>query len=357
MQGATATAVAALIPDLLLGVATAGGLGRVPSEEAELPAFLADLDAQAARLHAHAAASPLAVYQERLGIPATLSADLSESMLRVSAFRDLPRRLQAHPEMQRRVRRELPRLGQQVLRMTMALRDLPERSRRDVRRLLRENPELRPALRERRRASFAQLGLAHERARQTDRLMDHLLFRLERQPAANLLDELVGKMRRASADVGVREEDWRALADQDLDGMEIPEDGTLILAMDEEVPPTEPEEPTEPDAPAEEPRDGNAPGKLFGLGAIVAGVGGGSVLIGLALMNVAEGLGVFLTIVGGVIFMVGLLILGLAVVVTIFEAINAENAEQVSLRLPEELLARVRVDGLGSLPGLETATL
>lgn len=256
------------------------------------------------------------------------------SMTVVSALRDLPPDLQRHPEVQVRLRRQMPRVGQQVLAMTRALRDLPQPTRKKIHRLLRENPGLRGAIRERRRAVIATAGLEHERLRQSERLSDRTLFRLERQNPSHLIEELVEKVRRASLDADTLEEDWDALIAVDLDRSAA---GGAMAEVELSG------------------GDGDRGGEPFStslgrIGLIVSGIGLGMGALGLLILAVGAEVGGYLTIIGGLVLTAGLALLLLALIVYLAESASAQAAldgEAPSLALSDALLEAIRA---GELP-------
>lgn len=347
MQGITAALAAGLAPELLVGTATAGGLADRLVELEDVPDFLRALDEQVAKMRARVLSGPAARFFRRVGLGPDYLNDVGESLVRVSAFRDLPRRVQAHPEMQRRIRRELPRLGQQVLAMARAMRELPEGTRRQTRRLLRENPELKQVLRTQRRTALAAVGAPVERIQQTDRLLERIYFRLERQHPSMFLDELVEKVRRASDEAGTSEAEWDALIAAELPDLPEDEDRGLILLVDDgdEVTPN-------PEAVPESSSSlhtgaHRAARALLRIGLVTAGVGGGLFLLGLGTMFLAEGAGMVLTIVGALVVFVGLAILAVALIAAIIaEASDGDAHAEENLRLPDDTLAWI---GQGAL--------
>ncbi len=348
MQGVGAASVMALVPEVFIGTATAGGLRRTPRSVEELPAFLADLDSQVARLRAAVSSPQLRAFHARLGLPADFRADLMESLLRTAAFRDLPEDVQADPDAQRRAGRELPRLGQQCLRLARMLRDLPDAEGRRIRRLLRDNPELKVALRERRREAMHALELPEERVAQTGRLMDRLLFRLERQPTRLLCGELVDRMRRVSADAGIPEEEWDAYIALDVDA--------ALTAEGEDPTASEGEDAVDAEPSSREDRPSRS-GRILRLAGISALISLGLFLLGLAGAGLSSNPMVFayLTMAAGVVLLVTLILLCIAFVVFIVERYPGtgtaleEEQEGSPLILPDELIAAIRSGGLAGL--------
>lgn len=346
MKGMTAALVTALSPELLVGTATAGGLAGRKVEIDELPDLLAALDAQVVTLRARVIDPVVTRFYRGLGLRDSFPHDVAESMVRVAAFRDLPRRVQAHPEMQRRIRAELPRLGQQVLGLTRALRDLPERTRGQIRALLQANPTLPAALRERRRAILRAAGTPPERIDQTDRLMDRVFFRLQRQHPSMLIDELVDKVRRASDDAGAPEADWEALLATDLDADPLePSDGLVLISDDPETDAGPPDGWTgdELDPTQEVPRSRGlrrAAQILLGVGLAVAGTGALMFLVGL--LTIESSAGMALTVVGFLVILTGLTALGTALVLYLIAEARDSGDADGSLVLPEDTLAAIR---------------
>ncbi len=338
MQGVGAASVMALVPEVFIGTATAGGLRRTPRSVEELPAFLADLDSQVARLRAAVSSPQLRAFHARLGLPADFRADLMESLLRTAAFRDLPEDVQADPDAQRRAGRELPRLGQQCLRLARMLRDLPDAEGRRIRRLLRDNPELKVALRERRREAMHALELPEERVAQTGRLMDRLLFRLERQPTRLLCGELVDRMRRVSADAGIPEEEWDAYIALDVDA--------ALTAGGEEPAPDDPEG-------GSDDKTLSNTQKVMRGSAITFLVSLGVFLLGALLLPVLAEWTLFITIPAGVVLLVSLLVLCIAFIAYVGQtecaAAGVRPSDDSPSTLPDELIAAIRSGGLAGL--------
>lgn len=364
LQGLSAALAITMSPELLVGTATAGGMSGHVTKTEQIPAFLADLDARMAPLASIEVPAPLAELLRGMGLPERLCLRLTEQVTRISAFRDLPPELQAHPEMQRRIRHDLPRFGQQVLGLARALRELPVPSRRRVRRLMLENPGLRTALREQKRRGLSLAGVPAERIHQHDLLYNRILFRLERQDPSVPIDELLDRVRRASRDAGLPEDTWDAALALDLDAVER-EGGQEELWAGELVLATDPEETSnEGDGPPEDqprrPRPRTVYGAVAMLGAIAAGVGLLSFGLGLLLLQSTEAAGVFLTTFGLTIVVLGVAFLGLSLLMFVFDELKrrrqeGREQEDASLVLPPELLAALREGGIPAVHALAVA--
>lgn len=197
----------------LSGNATAGGVTYDWSSDTDADAFGRRLDGQLSAIRGQR--TPVIDQAARgEGLPDGWVPNVCASMGMAAVFRDLPPEAQKHPEMQKRMRGEAHRLGQEVLRAARYLRSLGRERRRAIRAALNDDPHLRAYVAERMRAR-APNGTEPERVEQLNDTIDHVMWRMKNQDPDLLIDEAVGHVERTAADVGLEPHEWDAAIDDD----------------------------------------------------------------------------------------------------------------------------------------------
>ncbi len=192
----------------LSGCATLGGTRR--DRGLDPAAIVADWDHQVARLRSHGVPAALRNRLRSLGLPPTLFEDGFGSLLVAASFRDLPRDVQQHPLIQRRLQEELPALSSAVLWVTGYLEELDEGLLRRVGRVLRDDDGPVDQLRREIEWAGARQDLDPERVDQTLAVVDHVRWRLSRQDPVVLVDDTVRRVDKAVARVGGDRRAWSA---------------------------------------------------------------------------------------------------------------------------------------------------
>ncbi len=186
---------------------------RHPDGRLDVPAYVAAMDAQVARIHALPDRPEIEELLAERALPSGFLKRYMASLFLVAAFRDTPRAVQEHPAMQDRIWREAPWLGEAQLRLARTMRGLDKQDRKALRAAMTNDRQALDAVREGLLQSAVGSDVEPERAQQLVSLYDQITFRMRAQDPGILLDEVLGKVARRAASVGAGEETWDELLD------------------------------------------------------------------------------------------------------------------------------------------------
>ncbi len=194
----------------LVGNATTGGLTPGDLSEEGLDAYMDEVSAQIRRIEATRVDPEIKRHLRQRGMPARLTKDIARTMLVSSAVRDLPPALQEHAKVQRRLRREGPRVTRTMMRLTDFLKGHSEEELRDIQKLFQEDPSLGEEAISHYTRWGDRHGLPKERKEQTRSFMETTTWQFTHQPPSLLVNECTDKVDRLCASAGFRQEDWEA---------------------------------------------------------------------------------------------------------------------------------------------------
>ncbi len=194
----------------LVGHATTGGLTPGDLSEEGLDAYMDEVSAQIRRIEATRVQPEIKRHLRQRGMPARMPKDIARAMLVSSAVRDLPPALQEHAKVQRRLRREGPRLTRTAMRLTDFVKGHTEEELRDIQKRFQEDPSLGEEAISHYTRWGDRHGLPKERKEQTRSFMESATWQLTHQPPSLALSECTDKVDRACASAGFRQEDWEA---------------------------------------------------------------------------------------------------------------------------------------------------
>jgi len=194
----------------LVGHATTGGLTPGDLSEEGLDAYMDEVSAQIRRIEATRVDPEIKRHLRQRGMPARLTKDIARAMLVSSAVRDLPPELQEHAKVQRRLRREAPRVTRTMMRLTDFLKGHSEEEHKEIQQHLRENPDLAEETISHYTRWCDRHGLPPERREQTRSLMESTSWQLTHQPPSTVVSECTDKVDRMCTSAGFRQENWEA---------------------------------------------------------------------------------------------------------------------------------------------------
>lgn len=165
-----------------------GGMGHIACS----PITVRDLNRRAANRHVECKKDPL---DEQL-VRSSLRA-----LLLTGSIKDLPEREQGRPEVAERLAAASPEVDFAVYGMTEQLSALSVTELAEIQELLRTDPKAAPRVAEMLAEEATAAGIPLRRRLHFRRLVNHVLWRLEHQPASLLLDEYTRKVRRNTAQI------------------------------------------------------------------------------------------------------------------------------------------------------------
>jgi hypothetical protein len=121
------------------------------------------------------------------------------TMLLTQTFRDLSEEGQRHPEVQKRMLKHAQGVHDTVFAVSGSLENLDAAQRRAVQEMLREKPDLAMGIAETLDAQAAGAGITGRRRLQLRSMMTQASFRLSKSDPGSVIDECVGKVKRAAA--------------------------------------------------------------------------------------------------------------------------------------------------------------
>lgn len=124
--------------------------------------------------------------------------DMLHAMLLTQSFRDLSQEAQLHPAVQDRMARQLGAVDATVMAVTDRLAALDQGQKTEIQRLLAEKPDLTMRIAETLNEEAARAGVTRNRRIQLRGMMTHASFRLGKNDPGTVIDEYVGKVRRAT---------------------------------------------------------------------------------------------------------------------------------------------------------------
>lgn len=119
------------------------------------------------------------------------------SLLLTGSFADLPELAQVHPQVQKRMWQGLPEIDQSVSDMSAFLESLAPAERLDLARELRGDPQLVMRITANLDREATRLGVPLKRRLHFRTLMTQIAYRLRQQPPSAVMDEILGRVRKA----------------------------------------------------------------------------------------------------------------------------------------------------------------
>ncbi len=305
----------ALGTPLLGACATIGGPSLEAMGERDVGPFLATVRAHTKRLRGTAPHPAMRRFVAERGHRPDLVEENAAALFVSSSFRDLPRQLQEHHEVQAWIAEEAPRLSRAVLSMASFLDELSEEERRVLGEALREDPSLYTDLASATAASSRARGLPESRATQAKQVMGHVGFRLAKQSPSAVIDEYLSKVARISRREGL--EDWRAWE----------------AALQSEPPPDS------TPGPGESRRGMHV---VTRVGLVILGIGAGIGILGLVLFGMGAAAETGLTILGALLVVAGLAIMAVGgLIALIGVAVHAGEPPLSTVEVPAGRLTTV----------------
>ncbi len=120
------------------------------------------------------------------------------TLMLTQSFRDLSEDGQYHPEVQKRMLSHAEDVNASVLEVTATLEKMDAAQRRAVQEVLLEKPDLAMGIAEALDTQAARAGITGRRRVQLRSMMTHASFRLSKVEPGTVIDECVGKVRRAT---------------------------------------------------------------------------------------------------------------------------------------------------------------
>jgi len=275
---------------------------------------------------------PAEQFQAAVGRVSEICSEGARALMVAAWFHGLAANERLHPAIQTRMHEELPRIGGAVAAMAGAMEQLGPKERRAIQKHLRETPGLEDRIASEVDGHASRSDAPFGRRVQLRRQMGELGWRMRRQPVDVVIDEVVGKYRKAEAYQRAHADEILALARPP--GAAPPEGPVLIgqalggspaAAVPETTAPAPGGSPAtaapvtseSPPAAAPAPR---APAKLdwwwvpgaittlIGLGTLGLGVVAGTVASGTGNLGLAT-LALLVVAAGGLVLVIGLVVL------------------------------------------------
>ncbi len=194
----------------LVGNATTGGLTPGDLSEEGLDAYMDEVRAQIKRIEATRVQPEVRRHLRQRGMPARLTKDMARMMLVTSAVRDLPPELQKHAKVQRRLRREAPRIGRTVMRLTDFVKGHSPEELQELQAYLQEHPDHGEEITANLTDFTYRQDMPPERREQARQFMESTTWRMTYQSPSLVLNDCTQKIDRIAARSGFQQENWEA---------------------------------------------------------------------------------------------------------------------------------------------------
>lgn len=201
------------------GCATIGGYKFTDHNELNLSEYLNTLDQEIERInHAKTSVHENAYLQEH-DLPSSHTKDSLIAMLTISALRDLPESAQRDERVQRRYKKELPRVGQLALNHIRYLKSSPKEEREKVQQTLLNNPEIGTELRLGILEGGEHLRVPSKRQNQLDEILKDVEWKFSKQNPSLLIKKMQNQIERATKKSGIAPDEWDELIELDLNSI------------------------------------------------------------------------------------------------------------------------------------------